>query len=58
MADNREMEVLMASENKQEAEEYMQFLRSMNGETQKDWTNILKGVKIGLGLAAGSMKTA
>lgn len=58
MADDREMEVLMASENKQEAEEYMQFLRSMNGETQKDWTNILKGVKIGLGLAAGSMKTA
>lgn len=52
MADNRGMEVLMASENKQEAEEYMRFLRSMNGETQKDWTNILKGVKIGLGLAA------
>lgn len=58
MADNREMELLVASENKQEAEEYMQFLRSMSGETQKDWTNILKGVKIGLGLAAGGMKTA
>lgn len=58
MADNREMEILVASENKQEAEDYIKFLRSMNGETQKDWTNILKGVKIGIDLAAGSMKTA
>lgn len=58
MADNREMGMLVASENRQEAEDYMQFLQSMDGEAQKDWTQFLKGVKIGLGLAAGGMKTA
>lgn len=57
-ADNREMEVLMASENKKEAEDFMQFMRGLDNEKQTEFTYLLKGVKIGLGLAAGGMKTA
>jgi hypothetical protein len=53
MADNKTLEVLLNTENKKEAEDFMQFMRGMDHEKQTEFTYLLKGVKIGMGLAAG-----
>jgi hypothetical protein len=51
MEENKDTEILVKEENKQEAENFMQFMKGLKEEEQKEFSYLLKGVKIGMGMA-------
>ena len=60
MAENKGiMEMLLAEDTKEEAENVLDFTKTLTAEQNKELETLLRGVKIGFNLATGGVaKTA
>lgn len=60
MAENKGiMEMLLAADTKEEAENVLDFTKTLTAEQNKELETLLRGVKIGFNLATGGVaKTA
>ncbi len=59
MTEDKSIVSLMLSANsKKEAKDVMDFTKTLTTDQAKEFETLLRGVKIGLDLAAGGIKTA